>query len=157
MDAANHIRRRINDVHDQAALADCVELMNISIGRVKDSTVAIAGGSTESLADAHAWLSSVLTNHVTCLDGLNSGPAQSAMESHLQDVKAQAKTSLAMFVAISPSDEEALRPLHGKLPSWVTSRDRKLMEPLPKDLRLNANVVVAKDGSGKCKIFYGLN
>ncbi|KAJ4981557.1 hypothetical protein NE237_032394 [Protea cynaroides] len=150
IDAANHISSRINDARDQAALADCVELMNFSIDRVKDSAVAIGSGSTESLADAHAWLSSVLTNHVTCLDGFNGGPAQSVMEAQVQDLKARAKTSLAMFVAISRSNEGALRrSLHGKFPSWVTDRDRKLMESLPKDLKLNANVVVAKDGSGK--------
>ncbi|XP_043707374.1 pectinesterase-like [Telopea speciosissima] len=152
IDAANHISRRINDAHEQAPLADCVELMELSIKRVNDSVVAIGHGSTESsLADAHAWLSSVLTNHETCLDGLKGGRAQSAMEAQIQNLKARARTSLAMFTAILPSDEEAFRPLHGRFPSWVTSRDRKLLESLPKDIKLNANVVVASDGSGKYK------
>ncbi|KAJ4981093.1 hypothetical protein NE237_031930 [Protea cynaroides] len=149
IDAANHISRRINGASDRAALADCVELMKLSIDRVKDSAMAIGGGSTESLTDAHSWLSSALTNYVTCLDGLNGGPAQSTMEAQILELKPRVKTSLAMLVAILPSDEEALQPLHGRFPSWVTSRDRKLMESLPKDLKLNASVVVAKDGSGK--------
>ncbi|XP_043705950.1 pectinesterase-like [Telopea speciosissima] len=150
IDAANHISRRINDARQQAALADCVELMDLSIHRVKDSAVAIGGGSTKSsLADAHAWLSSVLTNHETCLDGLNGGPAQSSMEAHLQDLIARARTSLAMFTAMLPSDEEAFRSLQGGFPSWVTRKDRKLLNSLPKSI--TANVVVASDGSGKYK------
>ncbi|XP_042487128.1 pectinesterase-like [Macadamia integrifolia] len=152
IDAANHISHRSNDVREQAPLADCVELMDLSIDRVKDSAVAIGDGSTRSsLADAHAWLSSVLTNYETCLDGLNSGPAHSSMQVQLQDLIARARTSLAMFTAISPSDEEAFRPLHGGFPSWVTSMDRKLLESLPKDINPNADVVVAKDGSGNYK------
>ncbi|XP_042487125.1 pectinesterase-like [Macadamia integrifolia] len=149
IDVADHIRRRSNDAREEGPLADCVDLMKLSIDRVKDSAVAIGIGSTASLADAHTWLSSVLTNHETCLDGLNSGPTQSSIKAQILDLKAQAKTSLAMFTAISPSDEEVFRPLNGRLPSWVTSRDRKLLESLPKDVKVNANVVVAKDGSGK--------
>ncbi|KAJ4981243.1 hypothetical protein NE237_032080 [Protea cynaroides] len=151
IDTANHISRRINDVREQAALADCVELMDLSIDRLKDSAVAIGRGSIGSLTDAHSWLSSVLTNHETCLDGLNGGPAQSALKFLLQDLIARDKASLAMFVAISPSDKEELRSLRGGFPTWVTRKDRKLMESLPKDLKINANVVVAKDGSGKYK------
>ncbi|KAJ4982360.1 hypothetical protein NE237_033197 [Protea cynaroides] len=148
MDTVNHISRRINDVREQAALADCVELMDLSIDRLKDSIVAIGGGSTESFTNAHSWLSSVLTNHETCMDGLNGGSAQSALKFLLQDLIARNKASLAMFIAISPSDEEELRPLSGGFPTWVTSKDRKLMESLPKNLKINAHVVVAKDGSG---------
>ncbi|XP_043705951.1 pectinesterase-like [Telopea speciosissima] len=151
IDAAYHISYRTNDAREQAPLADCVELLDLSIDRVRDSAVAIGGGSVASLADAHSWLSSVLTNHETCLDGLNGFPAQAAIQAQIQDLIAKARTSLAMFTKISPSDEEALRPLLGGFPSWITNKDRKLLESLPNDIMPNANVVVAKDGSGNYK------
>ncbi|KAH7856281.1 hypothetical protein Vadar_029466 [Vaccinium darrowii] len=99
-----------------------------------------------SHSDAHSWLSSVLTNHVICLDGLN-GPARPIMEPTLKDLIARARASLAMVVAISPPPaDEVVQPLNGRFPPWVTSRDRKLLEAPPKNIV--SNVVVATDGSG---------
>ncbi|CAL5410820.1 unnamed protein product [Camellia sinensis] len=40
----------------------------------------------------------------------------------------------------------AISRLNGEFPRWVTTRDRKLLETSPKDI--NADVVVAQDGSG---------
>lgn len=39
--------------------------------------------------------------------------------------------------------------LNGEFPSWVTSKDRRILESTVGDIK--ANVVVAKDGSGKFK------
>ncbi|GMN49830.1 hypothetical protein TIFTF001_019000 [Ficus carica] len=60
---------------DRAALLDCAELMDLSKDRVVDSisTLYLQNLTTHSREDVHAWLSSVLTNHVTCLDGLEEG------------------------------------------------------------------------------------
>ncbi|KAJ7967650.1 Pectinesterase [Quillaja saponaria] len=140
--------RRINNPKEQAALLDCVQLMDLSMDRVWDSILALNEKTTISHKDAHSWLSSVLTNHVTCLDGLE-GSAKDLMETDLSDLILRARTSLAMLVAISPSKDEIVEPLNGDFPSWVTSKDRKLLETLPNDVK--ANVVVAKDGSGKFK------
>ncbi|KAF8409519.1 hypothetical protein HHK36_005596 [Tetracentron sinense] len=146
---AKSVSRQINDIQDKMALSDCVELMDMSIDRVTDSIVAVSTRTDRSHADAHSWLSSVLTNHVTCLDGLK-GSALSAMEAKLDDLIARARTSLAILMtATSPSNVEMLRPTKEGFPTWVTSRDRKLLEALPKEI--NANVVVAKDGSGNYK------
>ncbi|KAJ8761871.1 hypothetical protein K2173_005582 [Erythroxylum novogranatense] len=140
------ITHRINNPREQAALTDCVELMELSMDRIQDSIVALARITSESHANAHTWLSSVLTNHVTCLDGLN-GPAKLAMESRVQDIILQARASLAMLVAISPPRKEAIFPINVDFPSWVTSRDRKLLQASSKAIK--ADVIVAKDGSGK--------
>nr|DAD23305.1 TPA_asm: hypothetical protein HUJ06_024768 [Nelumbo nucifera] len=142
---AHSVNSRINDRTEQAALVDCVELMDLSIDRLTDTVAVLGTRTSRSPADAHSWLSSILTNHVTCLDGLN-GSARAAMEDKLQGLIARAKTSLAMLTAISSSKEDALRPLDGKFPSWVTKNDRKLLQSLPRNIK--ANVVVAKDGSG---------
>ncbi|KAK3035073.1 hypothetical protein RJ639_032575 [Escallonia herrerae] len=148
VEMANDVSVRINDPKEQAALADCLELMDMSKERVMDSVVALGYRTAHSRSDAHAWLSSVLTNHVTCLDGLD-GSARSIMEPSLENLISRARTSLAMAVAISPLNAEVLRPLNGDFPSWVTPRDRKLLEAFPNVI--NANVVVAKDGSGNYK------
>lgn len=149
---ANDVSRRINDPREQAALADCLELLDMAEGRVMDSVAALAHRTAGSHSDAHAWLSSVLTNHVTCLDGL-SGLAGTIMESKLNDLISGARTSLALLVSLSPPfmkrDDHVLKPLHGNFPSWVTSKDRKLLQAMPN--AINANVVVAKDGSGNYK------
>ncbi|KAA8515474.1 hypothetical protein F0562_018915 [Nyssa sinensis] len=147
---ATDINRRINDPKEQAAIADCLELMELSMDRIMDSIVALGNRTAWAHSNAHTWLSSVLTNHVTCLDGLNQ-PAQ-PIRSMIKDLISRARTSLAMVVAIaiSPLEEaEVLQPLNGKFPTWVTGRDRKLLEASAKDIK--ANVVVAKDGSGNYK------
>uniref|UniRef100_A0A2P2NZ94 Pectinesterase n=1 Tax=Rhizophora mucronata TaxID=61149 RepID=A0A2P2NZ94_RHIMU len=148
MKKANDVSRRINDAREQSALADCVALMELSLDRIKDSMVALSRITVDSHANAHTWLSSVLTNHVTCLDELN-GQASFILEPKVQDLISMARASLAMLVAISPIQEDVIRPLKGDFPSWVTSRDRKLLQAFPKDIK--ANVIVAKDGSGKYK------
>ncbi|CAL5408409.1 unnamed protein product [Camellia sinensis] len=158
MVTASDISRRINDPREQGALADCVELMELSMDRVMDSMVAIEKRTVESHSDAHSWLSSVLTNHVTCLDGL-TGSVRSMMEPELEDMVTRARASLAMVVAVSPLEDDQvsnkfessffLRGLNGDFPRWVTASDRTLLEMAPKNVK--ADVVVAADGSGKYK------
>ncbi|TKY71209.1 Pectinesterase 2.1 [Spatholobus suberectus] len=150
MNTVNSIKFRINNPREEAALRDCVELMDLSMDRVWDSMVALTKQTIESQQDAHTWLSSVLTNHATCLDGLE-GPARVLMEAELENLISRARTSLAMLVAVLPPKVEQIidDSLNGDFPSWVTSKDRRLLKSTVGDIK--ANVVVAKDGSGKFK------
>ncbi|XP_027359988.1 pectinesterase-like [Abrus precatorius] len=149
MDTAKAIKQRINNPREEAALLDCEDLMELSMDRVWDSMVALTKDTTDSQQDAHTWLSSVLTNHATCLDGLE-GTARALMEAELKDLMSRARTSLAMLVAVLPKDQKLIEePLNGDFPSWVTSKDRKLLQSWGGDIQ--ANVVVATDGSGKFK------
>lgn len=148
IEKVNDVSCRINDPREQAALVDCVELMELSMDRIKDSITALEGITVNSHSNAHAWLSGVLTNHDTCLDGL-TGPTKSTLEPELKDLIMRARISLSMLVAISPLKDNVILSFKGDFPSWVTSRDRKLLQGLPKNIK--ANVVVAKDGSGKYK------
>ncbi|KAG8490557.1 hypothetical protein CXB51_013663 [Gossypium anomalum] len=148
MNVAKKFKHRINNPGEQAALADCMELMESSMGRIMDSMVAVEKQDAASYSNAHAWLSSVLTNHVTCLDGLE-GSARTLMEPGLNDLISRARTSLAIFVSFSPRKTKLIDPLIDGFPSWVSSKDRKLLQSLPNEIK--ANVVVAKDGSGKYK------
>ena len=150
MDTAKAVKLHLNGPKEEAALQVCEELMDLSKDRVLDSMVALTKRTTLALQDAHTWLSSVLTNHATCLDGLE-GSARALMEAELEDLKSRASTSLAMLVAVLPpkSDQLIEESLNGKFPSWVTRKDRRLLESKAADIK--ANVVVATDGSGNFK------
>ncbi|CAK8541370.1 unnamed protein product [Lathyrus sativus] len=151
MDTANVIKSRVNRRREEIALNDCVELMNLSMDRVWDSVLTLTKDNMDSQQDAHTWLSSVLTNHATCLDGLQ-GTSRVIMESHLQDLISRARSSLAVLVSVLPAkgnDGFIDESLNGDFPSWITSKDRRLLESSVRDIK--ANVVVAEDGSGDFK------
>ncbi|KAK9089646.1 hypothetical protein Scep_028728 [Stephania cephalantha] len=95
---AHHVQSRANDVREQSALADCMELMSSSIDRVLDSKSALR---SLSLIDAQTWLSTVLTNHVTCLDGLDRGESRSAIEAEVEDLIVRDRTALSMLTSSS--------------------------------------------------------
>lgn len=139
-----NVNRRIND----RAVSDCMELLDVSLDKVVDSMVALTNLSARARTDAHSWLSTVLTNHDTCLDGL-SEPARPVMEPVIKDLITRARSSLAVLVAVAPATEDDLRALNGEFPSWVSASDRRLLEASANAVA--ANVVVAKDGSGKYK------
>lgn len=164
---ANDIRIKINDQREQAALADCLELMDLSMDRLMESMLVLGnwtGGaaSSSSHSDVHSWLSSVLTNHVTCLDGISAAAAAVApprspssslikVEPMIQELVTRARTSLSIVVAITfapPQQKEQIKI--GDFPSWVTVKDRRLLQ-LSSARNIDANAVVAKDGSGKYK------
>ncbi|KAM7265220.1 hypothetical protein ACFE04_002903 [Oxalis oulophora] len=151
---AKDVHNRINghETYEKLALADCVELLELSIDRIKNSIEALASKTAQPSADAHSWLSSVLTNHFTCYDAL-SEPSKALMGPWLDDLISKTRTSLAILVAASESSSsnDLVKLAKGKFPSWVTNRDRKLLEGLPGDLQVKPNVVVAQDGSGNYK------
>ncbi|XAR65617.1 rRNA N-glycosylase [Bertholletia excelsa] len=150
MDTARDMGSRVNDPKESAALADCAELMDLSADRVTDSVSALGSRTAQSRSDAHAWLSSVLTNHFTCMDGL-APSVRTPLEPELRKLVSRARAALAMVVAVSPAmaEEEVFRRLGRGFPSWLTSLDLPLLEARPGAVK--ANVVVAKDGSGKYK------
>ncbi|XP_077243529.1 pectinesterase-like [Tasmannia lanceolata] len=145
------IRHRINYLKPVAGLADCLELMDLSRERLEISMSTLERSLTaQSQADVHTWLSAVVTNHVTCLDGLQGAP-KLVMKTEIEYLMELASTSLALINQISPSEseEEVFRPLNGEFPTWVTAKDRKLLQSSGNGS--NANVVVAQDGSGNYK------
>ncbi|MQL73736.1 hypothetical protein Taro_006063 [Colocasia esculenta] len=139
------IRRGVSDPRELAALADCQELMDISVHLLGDSVAAISGGAS---SDAKTWLSASLTNYGTCLDGLSEF-ARSTMETHLNPQVEMASAALAVFGAASSRscDDEILQPMVRKFPSWLPPRDRRLLEATSADA-IEADAVVALDGSG---------
>ncbi|EEF39557.1 Pectinesterase-2 precursor, putative [Ricinus communis] len=146
IESAGYIIRRTNDHKDKAALADCLELMDLSIDRVNHTLAALANwGSKSDADDAHTWLSGVLTNHVTCLDGIVL-TGQQSIKNLMQDLISRTRTSLAVLASLSASNKGNLRPLSGGFPWWIRVKDRKILGSSSENIQ--ANVVVAQDGSG---------
>ena len=140
--AATTIRHRFNDLPHQSALTDCIYLLELSHDRLLDSATAAAGGAH---TDARTWLSAVLTNYGTCLDEL-TGPSTLPIKANLNSLSALASASLSVLNAVSTYNGDVTETVT-KFPSWVTTRDRKLLEASLTDV-IPANVVVATDGSG---------
>ncbi|XWS18229.1 hypothetical protein CRYUN_Cryun32bG0025300 [Craigia yunnanensis] len=113
---ANNFINLINNLGEQAALADCLELIESSRDRIMDSMVALEEQDVNSHSNGSTWISSVLTNPVTCLDGLQ-GSARTLMEPGLNDLISKAKTSLAIFVSVSPIKTKSNDPLIDGFPS----------------------------------------
>ncbi|KAJ6802936.1 putative pectinesterase [Iris pallida] len=130
-------------------VSDCAQLMDLSRDRLVESMGSVSAGAH---TDARTFLSAVLTNHATCLDGL-AGPARSALEPQLKLLMSSASALLAVLNSVDESparhDVEHTRAAVGEFPSWMSFRDRKLLEASGN--AVTANVVVAKDGSGKYK------
>ncbi|CAN4083828.1 unnamed protein product [Withania somnifera] len=153
-----NVRLRTNDKREESALAICSELMDMSRDKITDSMVALGKlmSTSSSYFDAHTWLSAVLTNHNTCLDELHGHDAHSIIKPILKDLISKASASLALIVTIAPKNnvyrDDLRQPLEGDFPSWLSPEDRELLEEDNSELlKINADVVVAKDGSGKYK------
>ncbi|KAF8111077.1 hypothetical protein N665_0076s0079 [Sinapis alba] len=151
----NEARTRSNEVKDEAHFADCKEMMDVSKDRMVNSMEELRGGNLnlESYSNVHTWLSSILTNYMTCVDSISDVSIESKhrVQPKLEDLVSRARVALSILVSVLPSKHylEMILPIH--FPSWLNSLDRKLLESAPKTLEVKANVVVAKDGTGKYK------
>ncbi|KAL6616195.1 hypothetical protein ACP70R_038465 [Stipagrostis hirtigluma subsp. patula] len=144
--AAMHRRAGDSRQRAAAALADCVHLMDLARDRLVDASSAAAPG------DARTWLSAVLTYYVTCTDGLDGRPLRDAVGARLEPLKSLASASLAVLNALDDGGEgsgDVLAEVVDRFPSWVPARDRALLELEAGAAK--ADVVVAKDGSGRYK------
>ncbi|KAH9624098.1 hypothetical protein KSS87_018312 [Heliosperma pusillum] len=148
---ARNVKSRILSLKNNAAIDICIHLLDMSMDRLLASVVALGHGELGlNYFDVHTWLSGVLTNHDTCLDGLEV-EARLELESRITDLMAQANAFLSMLLTLSPTYEvDKQVDLHNKLtrkfPVWLTRMDSNLLEALPKEIV--PNVVVAQDGSG---------
>lgn len=140
---ATNIHRQLNDLTHRPALADCIHLLELSRDRLLDTASAMAAGA---YTDARTWLSAVLTNHVTCLDGLSKGSSSPSVKAHLNSLSALASASLAVLNAVTSYDDDSTETVI-EFPSWVVFNDRKLLQ-VSETKKIQANVTVAADGSG---------
>jgi len=123
---------------EKAAWADCVELYEQTIRKLNET---LDPNTKCSQVDAQTWLSTALTNLETC----KAGFYDLAVQDYVLPFMSNNITKLVSnTLALNKVQYEEPRYKDG-FPTWVKPGDRKLLQASsPK-----ANVVVAKDGSGK--------
>eukprot|EP01018_Ginkgo_biloba_P027974 Gb_05254 [translate_table: standard] len=161
--------------NDRVALEDCIELFGYTLQQLDESLATLTSMNVKSMSkqsgDIQTWLSASLTNQETCMDGLQyseAGTAKSLLHSRMLNVSKLISNSLAIVKTVSAL---GVRPsMHNRrllsnftlgeeidgeffsnngFPSWLTSRDRRLLQAPQGGIR--ANVIVAQDGTGNFK------
>ncbi|XP_009628696.2 pectinesterase 2-like [Nicotiana tabacum] len=129
---------------EKAAWADCLELYENTIHKIK-STV---GPNTKcTAADAQSWLSTALTNLETCRAGFEElGVTDYVMPLMSNNVSSLISNTLSLNHGYYT--EPTATQVDG-FPTWVALGDRKLLQS--SSPASQANIVVAKDGSGNFK------
>ncbi|GLJ10789.1 hypothetical protein SUGI_0135160 [Cryptomeria japonica] len=144
--------------HNRIAVGDCVELIDITKDQLGSSLYLLRQSEmkAEQLREAKALLSAAITNMETCHDGVlekSDGKSEAGLLRSVERVKIFASNCLAILVNSESSrvDKLALpsEPIEEGFPWWVSAADRRILRTSPKDV--NADVVVAADGSGQFK------
>ena len=127
---------------ERVAWADCVELYEQTIGKLNE-TLNPDPNTKYSQVDAQTWLSTALTNLETC----KAGFYELGVQDYVLPLMSNNVTKL-LSNTLSLNKVEYEEPSYKEgFPKWVKPGDRKLLQSSSPASR--ANVVVAKDGSGK--------
>ncbi|KAL6010501.1 hypothetical protein ACLOJK_000934 [Asimina triloba] len=137
---------------DNAAIDDCKMLVQLAVDYLNGSLSSVDISS----ADA-TWLSAAGTYLDTCVDGLENatGGLGTQVADSLKNSTEFTSNSLAIVTGIvdvvsSLKLRRLLAHPHGENPAaWVSWEDGRRLQQ--SDPRANADIVVAKDGSGKYK------
>lgn len=170
------LRATSHGAGEQSALSVCQSILLDAQEHLKLSLGTLGAPNPlkfkEQMADALTWLSSALTDHTTCLDGVNekAGRTEGAMiKSRAGIVTTFLANAVSLVAAISSfgmSTGDHSRRLLGDLcspvyelesdefgeefPKWMRPGERKLMQTVSDTNNLTiVNAVVAKDGSGQ--------
>ena len=133
---------KCRNVHEKAAWADCLQLYEYTIQRLNKT---INPNTKCNETDTQTWLSTALTNLETCKNGFYElGVPDYVLPLMSNNVTKLLSNTLSLnkgpYQYKPPSYKEGF-------PTWVKPGDRKLLQS--SSVASNANVVVAKDGSGK--------
>ncbi|KAG5053840.1 hypothetical protein GLYMA_03G029100v4 [Glycine max] len=127
---------------ERGAWADCVELYEQTIRKLNE-TLNPDPNTKYSQVDAQTWLSTALTNLETC----KAGFYELGVQDYVLPLMSNNVTKL-LSNTLSLNKVEYEEPSYKEgFPKWVKPDDRKLLQSSSPASR--ANVVVAKDGSGK--------
>ncbi|KAI4340829.1 hypothetical protein MLD38_025630 [Melastoma candidum] len=131
---------------------DCRKLYDIMVLQLNQTLRGLGSRHRCSYLDAQTWLSTALTNIETCRLGfrdLNTAdvisPAISVNLSRLISNTLAVNEVLMMMASRRPEDYD-----RKDFPSWVSNHDRKLLQSNSL-ASVQANLVVAKDGSGNSR------
>lgn len=141
----------------RAVTDHCEEMMSMSLKRLEKSLLALQNSPTKNKHDIQTWLGAALTFQQTCKDSVNSLGLSARNEvikkiSQKMDYLSQLTSNpLALVNRIArasyPKNSTYNRRLdeeQGDFPNWVSAKNRKLLQAP----RINANVIVAQDGTG---------
>lgn len=149
------------------AMNDCLDLLDLSSQELDWSLYASQygkGNGTGNLgSDLKTWLSAALGNQDTCLDGFEgtNSIVKNLVAGSINQVASLVQQILHMVHATPPrapitGRAKGIRPVGGRrlltetdvdgFPSWVSSKDRKLLQTAGSGL--TPDVVVAQDGTG---------
>lgn len=162
---SSYFRGRSLTARDSVALSDCMELLDTTMDDLRATISDLQQPDSRPTMDhCTTVLSAGITNQQTCLEGFSyqkGGDVRSYMEPGIRHIARMVSNSLAMTkklsgaAAPSPSTSsvrEERQPFTGYgqmvkgFPRWVKAGDRRLLQAAASGI--NANAVVAKDGSG---------
>ncbi|KAL7147544.1 hypothetical protein ABFS83_06G114400 [Erythranthe nasuta] len=146
----------ITDNRTAAAVEACHQLFDLALDHLNSSLVIQNMKISEAFDDLRTWLSSAGTFQQTCFDELESASDElnAFVHENFKNSTEYTSNSLAIITRIDESMTTlgaiGRRRLMGFGPEWVSAEDRRMLATAV-NLSATADVVVAKDGSGKYK------
>lgn len=156
---------QVNDTREYAALVVCREVLEDAADMLNESisVMDMKGGellSPTKVGDLRTWLSTVVSDHETCLDSLEEANSShlGAMRLAMTNSSEYSSNSLAIVTKIMTLLSKLNIPMHRRLlgfgkgdddsssnfPTWLSPGDRRLLQ----ETSPRPDLVVALDGSG---------
>lgn len=138
-------------------LKNCSELLDLAIDHLNDTLSSATNVDLKTIGslfdDLMTWLSAAGTYQQTCIDSFEEN-----VSGYLQKSTELTSNCLAIikgFSSVSNSYNQRRRLMSAadcnEAPEWISGKDRKLLQKTNLPAGIKANVVVAKDGSGRYK------
>ncbi|KAD3640415.1 hypothetical protein R6Q59_003218 [Mikania micrantha] len=136
-------------------LKNCSELLDLALDHLNDTMLSATDIDLKSIGglfdDLMTWLSAAGTYQQTCIDSF-----QENVMGYLQKSTELTSNSLAIIKGFSSVTNSynrrrlmSIAAGSNDLPEWLSVKDRKLLQKTKSPAGINADVVVAQDGSGK--------
>lgn len=154
-------RFNITDEKTISAVESCKELFDLSLDHLNNSLSIQNTKLSEAFDDLRTWLSSAGTYQQTCIDELETGSI--GLGSFVNDNFKSSTEYTSNSLAIVSAFEESVNSLAGAIgrrrrlmgfgdeagAEWLSVKERRLLQAPSSSIK--ADVMVAKDGSGKYK------
>ncbi|KAF7804876.1 pectinesterase-like [Senna tora] len=143
------------------ALDDCLKLFDHTVDYLNTTIAQLSQPpiTSKSHHHLHTLLSAAMTNIYTCLDGFGDSDTKTStpkirhiIEKRLFQICYHVSNSLAMLKKVASRNKLGAHAHHSHddhkhaFPSWLSSKDRKLLQASVNETKFDA--VVAKDGTG---------
>lgn len=146
------VNETTDSIYSSQALNACSELIDLAIDQLNSS---ISSSFSNLTADnIRTWMSAAITYQQTCIDAFETASPylRKKVSLSLNNSAEFASNSLAIFNQVYSLFGSVNGVVDGSgFPAWVATKDRKLLQKSLADPRVTADIVVAKDGSGKYK------